>query len=255
LAANYTGLFRWRAERDQNGRLHLLNEDQLFRGRGWRSFTFNLDGTRFIAANIHSNAAFIFDRTFTNCLATLEPHVAPDSVAISPDGRWAATGSTTDRHVRVWNTTSNALQLELPTGPEPQAAFSPDGRWFASFGDTFTLLEVGSWTAAPPLPLPDNRPNLGAAAFSPDGRLLAIVCNLYTIQLIDLQNYRPLGLLRSPSPVVLHTIQFSPDGRQIAGAGTLGRLLLWDLHQLRSRLREYALDWDWPVGTAVVSGR
>src|SRR6185295_3251937 len=101
----------------------------------------------------------------------------------------------------------------------PKAAFSPDGKWLATFDDTFTLLAVGSWENAPPIPFPENRPVPGGAAFSPDGQTLAIVCNLSTIQLVNLRNFRSLGVLQPPGRGLLNAVQFSPDGTRLAAAG------------------------------------
>jgi len=249
-AANVAGMFRWSwgldNQSDQKRRLDLKDMELVFKGRGWRSFDFNRDGSRFVAANIHSNAAFVFDRTLTNRLGTLGPHAAPDRVAISPDGQWVATGSTTDRQLRAWNVPSGELVRVIPAGQEPDAVFSPDGKWLASFGDAFTLLSVGTWETAPPLPFPENKPILGAAAFSPDGQMLAVVCNLSMIQLVSLHNFGSLGVLQTPSPGILHAIQFSPDGSQLVGTGSAARLQTWNMHQIRARLREFSLDWDWP---------
>lgn len=246
LAATGAGVTRWRSRDDATHGVDLHDPELVLAGRGWRGFAFNEDGSRFLAANVHSNAAFVFDRTFTNRVATLGPHEAPDLVALSADGRWAATASSTDRQVRLWDVASGACVQTLPAGTSPRLAFSRDGRWFASSGDAFALLKVGSWEPAPPLPVPGNRPLLGAAAFSPDSRLLALVCDQFSIQLIDLQGFRALGLLQSPGQVALKAIDFSPDGAQLAGTGAVGRLQIWDLRLIHQRLRELALDWDWP---------
>ncbi len=245
-ASNPSGVFRASARFDASGTSEITGTEFVLDGRGWRSLAFNLDGSRFLAANIHSNAAFVFDRSLTKPIHALGPHAAADFVTLSPDGRWAATGSTTDRQVRVWNTESGKLARTIPAGAEPRAAFSPDGRWLASMGDAFALLEVGTWQPAPRLPLPDEHSIVGGAAFSPDGRLLAVVCDLHFIQLIELESFRALGVLQTPTPVALRGIAFSPDGAQLAGAGALGRLQLWDLQEIRARLKEFALDWDWP---------
>lgn len=245
-AANITGMFRWRSHLDDQNRLGLSEMELVFKGRGWRSFGFSPDGSRFVAANIHSNAAFVFDRSLTNILATLGPQAADDAVAISPDNRWVTTGSSKDRQVRVWDALSVELVRSIPAGEKPRASFSADGKWLATSGDAFTLLDVRSWELAPPLPLPENRPIPGAAAFSPDGQVLAIVWNFSLIQLVNLRNFRSLGELQSPGKIALHAIQFSPDGSLLAGTGAVGRLQIWDMRQIRARLREFALDWDWP---------
>lgn len=242
LAAFTSGLFRWKWSLDDQGALNLTDKQLLVEGRGWRAFAFSADGGHFAAANIHSNAAFVFDRTFTNRLAKVGPHPAADSVAISPGGRWVATGSQVDRQMRVWRTSTGEAVLALPVGPSPRATFSPNGKWLATFGETFALHAVDSWEPAPPLPFLDRRPILGAAAFSPDDRMLAVVCNLYTVQLIDLKTFGSIGLLQMPTTTVLRALQFSPDGTQLAGVGALGRVQFWDLRQLGDHLRSLGAD-------------
>ena len=244
FAAFSSGLFRWQWSLDDQGRIDLRGMEQVFKGRGWRAFTFSADGRHFVAANIHSNAAFVFDRTFTNCLATVGPHRAADAVAISPDGQWIATGSTTDRQVRVWRAGTGESALVIPVGSDPRAAFSGDGHWLATFGDAFTLHAVGSWQPAQSLPWPERRPILGAAAFSRDGRILAVVCDLYTVQLIDLANFPPTRIAAITRLGGASRGSILTDGAQLAGVGALGRVQLWDLHRIRARLQEFSLDWD-----------
>jgi WD40 repeat protein len=245
-AATSSGLARWPFRSNPTEPLAPPTWESLRPGRGWCSLAFTPDGSRLIAANSVSNAAFVLDRTLSGHLARLGPHDRIETAALSPDGRWAATASSSDRQVRVWNVDSATCVHVIPAGANPRVAFSPDGRWLASSGDAFALLSVGSWSPAPPLPVPDNRLLLGAAAFSPDGRLLALVCDQSTVQLVDLQSFQPLGLLQLPGPTSLLALRFSPDGSRLAGTGALGRLQIWDLRQIRRSLRELGLDTDWP---------
>jgi serine/threonine protein kinase/WD40 repeat protein len=247
LASTPAGLFRFATHSGEPERFHPQETETLLHGAGWRGLALNADGSRILAANTRSNAAFVFDRAPSQPLATLGPHEALDNVALSPDGRWAATGSSSDRSVRVWKVETGECVRVIPAGAEPRMAFSPDGQWLASSGDAFSLHRVGTWDPAPPLPMPDNQPLLGAAAFSPDSRILAVVCDQFSVQLIDLKGFHSLGLLQAPGQLALHALQFSPDGTQLAATGVAGRLRLWDLRQLRRRLHELGLDRDWPA--------
>ena len=244
LASGTPGLFAWDVEWQDGPRLRFPNEQKLLSGRGWRAFTFSTDGAVFLAANIHSNAAFIFDRTFTNQLARFGPHPAPDSVAISHDKKWVATGSSSDRQVKVWDVKTGAEVLPVVAGRAPRAAFSPDHKWLATFGDRFELRTTGSWEL---VQLPFGEPSvLGAAAFSPDGRLLALVRDLSRIQLFDLHTLKPLGVLRPPGAGDIDAIQFSPDGTWLVGVGRVARVRVWNLREIRHTLAELGLDWDIP---------
>jgi WD40 repeat protein len=241
------GLFRIdQLLNSQNG-LALETRKNIRAGRGWRAFTFSQNGQWFAAANVHSNAAFVFDRTLTNTLATLGPHHETDSIAISPDGRWVTTGSFHDRSILVWNVAEEKVVQNILVGPMPRAVFSGDGKWLATFGDVLELRETVSWNYSPALPFPDGPPILGTAAFSPDGRLLAVVADHASIHLIDLHRFQSLCILRPPAMLNISGLCFSPDGAKLAAVGEESRAMIWDLQKLRRSLARYDLDWDLPL--------
>jgi WD40 repeat protein len=245
--AGTPGMFRYETRLNSRERISFENKQTIHEGRGWRAFSVSQDGRFFAAANIHSNAAFVFDRTLTNVVATLGPQQEPDAIAISPDGRWVTTGSFYDRSVLIWDVANEKLVRKLLIGPMPRAVFSGDGRWLATFGDVMELRETGTWNLAPALPFPEGRPVLGAAAFSPDGRLLAVVADHSTIHLIDLHRFRSLGILRPPALVSLSGLSFAPDGSKLAAVGEESRAMIWDLRELRRGLARFGLDWDLPA--------
>jgi WD40 repeat protein len=215
-------------------------------GNGWSALACSAQGQWFAAANSLSNTIVLLDRTLTNRLAILDPHLGVDSVAISPDARWVATGSSGQRRVKVWDARSGHAKLELPAGRSARATFSSDGKWLASFGDNFELRETATWQHAPSLPFPDDRPLLGAAAFSPDSRILAVVWDQYSIQLFDLSTFQSLGILTPSGEDPIETLEFSPDGSRLAAGCLTGRLRSWDLRSTRQRLAEFGLDWNLP---------
>jgi WD40 repeat protein len=244
LLAATPGMFRFDHRISSRGRIALENQTIVHEGRGWRAFAFSQDGRWFAAANIYSNAAFVFDRTLTNTLATLGPHPETDSIAISPDGRWVTTGSYHDRSILVWDVADETMVRRLPVGRMPRAVFSGDGKWLATYGDALELRETGTWNLAPPLPFPEGRPALGAATFSPNGRLLAVIADHSTVHLIDLQRFQSVGILRPPVNVNLTGLDFSPDGSKLAAVGVASRAMVWNLENLRRSLARFDLDWD-----------
>lgn len=268
IAAGVPGMFRWTLpESDEPGTIPQISElrssreparvrigtlrfsialdtgQRIFRGPGWRSFTYSASGDWFAAANVYSNAAFVFDRTLTNRLFEVGPHADVDFVTISPDGRWVATGSEQDRHLRIWDTKRNCEALSLPAGLRSKAAFSSDGKWFMAFGATLELREVESWQRAQLFPDQEHAPVLGAAAFSPDGRTLAVVTNGRSIPLIDLRSFQTLAVLNSPGATEIHALAFSPEGNRLAAVGDAVRLRIWNLPLLRAQLKAFDLDW------------
>jgi WD40 repeat protein len=91
------------------------------------------------------------------------------------------------------------------------------------------------------LPLGDKPPILGAAAFSPDSRLLAVVVNKFTVQLIDLKDFKSVGTLRAPGTTQRRGLAFSADGSRLAAVGPEARVGIWDLRELEHRMKQFGL--------------
>ena len=69
-----------------------------------------------------------------------------DSVSISPDGRWLATGTWKGYGAKVWEAASGKLLKHLETGPNVMVGFSPDGQWLLTGdGDEYRFWEMGTW--------------------------------------------------------------------------------------------------------------
>lgn len=245
-AAFFRRKLNWRNGRLALGKLEELRPSAVS-NVAWRSLSFSPKGDVLIGAYSPSNCAIIFDRTLTNKVAELGPHQRVDFVDISADSRWVATGSSQDRHLRIWDTTTSREVLAVPAAFRPRAVFSPDGKWVAISGKTFELREVGgSWKPAPLPRLGEREPVLSVAAFSPDSRILAVVADQGSVQLIDLDTLQPLGLFQPPGYVPINGVSFSADGSRLITVGDAARLRIWNLTLLRKRLAEYSLDWSPP---------
>jgi serine/threonine protein kinase/WD40 repeat protein len=162
--------------------------------------------------------------------------------AVSPDGRWVATGSheTADRYgANVWEATTGMLVKELAVPGLCAVAFSPDGRWLLTTGGGCRLWQVGSW---------NEWWKVGGAVgcFSPDSRLLAVDNTLGAIRLVRPEGRAELGLLEAPEQTRLPSC-FTPDGTRLIAIGADTQALhVWDLRAIRAQLAGLNLDWDLP---------
>lgn len=169
-------------------------------------------------------------------LLTLRGHTDPvHAVAVSPDGRTAATGSF-DRAIKLWELASGKeiRTFAGPTGHQGlvlSVAFAPDGKTLASGGvdNAARLWDVSG--ATPPKPLP--HPNIvDAVAFSPDGSVLATACHDGLVRLFDpakAAQVREIKAHASTPPSPVYAIAFSPDGKTLASASYDRSIKLWEV--------------------------
>jgi serine/threonine protein kinase/WD40 repeat protein/Flp pilus assembly protein TadD len=179
---------------------------------------------------------------------SLSPHEDVRYLAVSPDGRWVATGSHGESPlVKVWEAETGKLEQELAAGSSGQVAFSPDGKWLATTGDGLRLWATGSWQQRLRF---ESRPLVGLA-FSPDSRMLAFETGYGVIRLIDpdASGEKEWARLEDPDQHQAGHINFSPDGTQLIKTGG-NRIAIWDVRAIRETLATRGLDWrsdEWPV--------
>ena len=150
----------------------------------------------------------------------LVPHRWVSDLAISPDGRWAATnGVDPSRNVpvvKVWDAVTGKLQVELPAA-NSHAAFSPDGQWLrlngrrllSIFQNRLVESRAGDHCGAQVGP--------SANGVSPGSRIVALVdTSRSVVRLVELETGRTIALLESPDESNLYGLVFSPDGRFLA---------------------------------------
>jgi WD40 repeat protein/DNA-binding SARP family transcriptional activator len=162
------------------------------------------------------------------------PSNAQGVVALSHDGRLAASASLDETSIRIHDLRSDR-QLGAPiSGHHATIAdvqFSPDGRTIASvaedgtirFWDVRTHRQIGA-------PMRGSFGHRTRLTFSPDGRVLASAGDDAVIRLWDVRMHRLAG-----SPLTGHTervtsLAFTPDGRTLASvAGGDDAIRLWDV--------------------------
>lgn len=167
--------------------------------------------------------------------------------AVSPDGRWVATGSHglyQGSGARIWDARTGKHVADLPVGEFCPVSFSPDGRWLLTGHRDFRLWSVGDWQEGPAL----GRAATGAgSAFTADGRLLALSDSLAVVRLVEPATGRELARLTAPEQTRLVPKCFTPDGSMLVAVGAETRALhVFDLRAIRLQLAELGLDWDRP---------
>jgi hypothetical protein len=173
----------------------------------------------------------------------LQPQQDVRHCAVSPDGRWVATGShdTTDRSgAKVWDAATGELAKEFLVPGHCGVQFSPDGHWLLTTSSGCRLWEVGSWTEGPKV-------GGESGCFSPDGRFLAVEGSAGAIRLIRPESGKELARLEAPEQTQLSPQCFTPDGTQLIALGAETRAFhVWDLRLIRNGLTRLGLDWDAP---------
>jgi WD40 repeat protein len=162
--------------------------------------------------------------------------------AMSPDGRWAATGNWLGDDVTIWDVASGKQVHRLDTAGSSVVAFSPDGKQLVTVSASeLSFWQVDGWTRLHSL---QRSAEVGAVAFSADSRVVAATMNSSQIRLIDAQSGRALATLATnDGPAYVRWLAFRPDGRQLAVCCASEGVRVWDLQALREGLRRIGLDW------------
>jgi serine/threonine protein kinase/WD40 repeat protein len=171
----------------------------------------------------------------------LQPQQDVRWCAVSPNGRWIATGShgtTAGFGAKVWEAATGKLVKELCVPGLCRVAFSPDGRWLLTTSGGCRLWEVSSWNEW-------WKVGGSTGCFSADGRLLAVADSAGAIRLVLPEDRADLARLEAPEQTGLMPSCFTPDGTRLIAVGHDTQALhVWDLRAIRAHLKELGLDWD-----------
>jgi WD40 repeat protein len=223
-----------------------LGKPHLFYGAApIKGASFSSDGRYLAVTEPLKDRACVFDLRNPGAKIVLAPHPRVDRIALSPDGRWAATASFYDALVNVWDVHAGELLRSFKMPDRASVTFSPDGRWLAASSSQYQLWEIGTW-------LPKGPPTLGFqglianfTAFSPDGRVMARADG-QKILLLETLTEKPLATLEPLGSPLVQRFQFSPDGAKLAVAQNDQQVEIWDLRLIRQELAQMHLDWDMP---------
>jgi len=239
-----SGLQRWpiKAEAGTN-QLRLGPPEEFGSSRGFGVACLSRDGRRIIAA--HGDDAHIYDLEQPANVVVLKSHPNVAFVSISPDNKWAATGTWKGSGVKVWDAQTGLLVRNLPVEGNANVAFSPDGKWLVSgASEAYRFWKVGVWDSAHAIGRVGAADLWGEMAFAPDGKMLAIAKSRGLIQLIEPNTGQELATLDAGPQTPLC---FSPDGSELTVRGQHEYIQIWDLRLVRQGLAAMQLDWNLPA--------
>ena len=179
----------------------------------------------------------------------LRHHPGIARIALSADGRWAATGTWWGHGTRIWDTSSGKCVCELPgeaMRDNVQIAFTGDDRWLVTGTRQhgYQLWQVGTWK--PGTLLRTEQEVIPQVALTRDGKTLAITPAPNVIRLLDLNTFRELATLQAPETRSIFWLCFSRDNNLLAAACDNQVIQVWDLRHLRKELATLGLDWHPP---------
>jgi WD40 repeat protein len=196
--------------------------------------------------------AFVWHRDCKRLLR-LGPQEDVRNCAVSPDGRWVATGSHSLHEgcgAKIWDAKDGRHEKDLPVLGLCNVRFSPDGKWLlTTSSDGPRLWAVGSWQEEPCLSGTPHysRGDYSWGVFTRDSKLLALDDKPGVVRLVVPDTGKEIARLTAPEPARLLPCCFTPDGTQLITVGLETKTLhIFDLRAIRTGLAELDLDWDAP---------
>lgn len=206
-----------------------------------------------VLASAQFKGGLVLHRDRPDKPVALGPHEDVRYIALSPDGRWVATGSHSGTKVKVWHAKDGKLEKELPVESGSCVGFNPDGKWLATTGDGCRLWAVDSWEPGPHI---GGGTPFTPIAFSPDGKLLAVETGYGSVRLVDPDTGREYARLEDPNQDRAGAMSFTPDGTQLVTTNNDSHSVhVWDLRAIREQLAKMGLDWDQPLYPRVRAAR
>jgi WD40 repeat protein len=242
LTSGPKGVLRWPVQVDPVGSdvVRIGEPEPLSLPGGSANISMSRDGR--IVAKAMSLGGLIWRRELPEEPLVLGPHGDTRSVAVSPDGKWVATGSHLGPNVKIWDSATGKLVHELVLEIMNGVYFSPDGRWLVTTSGGTSLWSTESWNKVRFIDAGNN-----AVGFSPDGKILAVESLHGAVRLVNPETGREYASLEDPHQDAAHRIAFTPDGTRLVATNlTSGSVHIWDLRAIRAELSEMGLDWDLP---------
>lgn len=178
------------------------------------------------------NHAFVHDATTGQRIRSIAApsHIFFSAVALSPDGKWLATG-TADGVIQVWDVNTGTVVSRAVTRNNIDViAFSPTGKMLlAGEGNPSTLHVIQLYTGHIRSIRTAHNDLMSLIVFSPDGGQTATVSGDSRVQLWAIKDGLPAKpQILSGHTADLYAVLFSPDGKTLFTAGREGIIHVWD---------------------------
>jgi WD40 repeat protein len=194
-----------------------------------------------------SGVGWMLDLESQTLLGPRMEHFNAAYVALSPDGRWAATSGWHSPFVRLWDAEHGALTREWEPGVQNTVFFTPDSRELVvCSGEAIEFWDVRTLTSRRWERHLSHFPAF-SVAFNNGGRVMAVDMAPGAIDIREVKSGRTLARLIDPNGDRTTWMQFSPDGTQLVMVALYADAIhVWDLRAIHRQLQEIGLDWDWP---------
>lgn len=198
-----------------------------------------------IAAVVYREHCYVFDTDRCALQAITGEQDWMKYTAVSPDGKWVATGGWHNPDVRVWDAVTGQLIRTLPTtAVSPNVLFSPDGQFLVtSTGPEVRFWHCGDWTPGLRIARHVSGDLPSPLCFSNDGKLLALADTSSLVHLVSPQTGETLAQLEPFPRNEIIAMTFNPGASQLAINRVGAPTQIWNLRRIRQHLAQMRLDW------------
>ncbi len=165
--------------------------------------------------------------------------------AISPDGRWVATGYDFggSEVPRIWDARTGELEATL-NADTSVVTFSPDGRRLGLVGmDRYSIWSVGDWSRTASYERDEASYARGTMAFARQSDWLAVASTRQNIVLRSTVLEEKFCDLVSPEPQSVVSVRMSSDGAVLVSSTGNEMIQVWRLEHLNRELAGMNLAW------------